>query len=167
MLQIKLADEGVAAHIKYWVLEGNQEFQCTGGKGRVWCIKYNKSTIRCWEIIKKSIYSLMVPKIRSNSTHFLERQAAMPPYPASIVKRRQEMRRKDTEGRNDDVTKQLAAFNSQKSSTPHEINPTILSSNIRDPSFKCYSCFQQNHSSNRCSILSLDESVCHTTNPMY
>ncbi|KNZ62582.1 hypothetical protein VP01_1251g2 [Puccinia sorghi] len=62
----------------------------------------------------------------------------------------------------DDITKQLAAFTSQKGVPPHIKSiqqPLAAPAPFREPSFKCYYCFQQNHSSNRCSILiSLDKS---------
>ncbi|KNZ61056.1 hypothetical protein VP01_14594g1, partial [Puccinia sorghi] len=100
---------------------------------------------------------------------------------ASIVKRRQDMRSKEPsqtkapgkkwsefppvsnnwEKKLDAVTKQLASFTSQKGVPPHMKSIKQLlaaTAPFREPSFKCYYCFQQNHSSKRCSILSLDKS---------
>ncbi|KNZ63790.1 hypothetical protein VP01_11006g1, partial [Puccinia sorghi] len=57
----------------------------------------------------------------------------------------------------DAITKQLAAFTSQKGVPPYmkEVQEPVP---FREPSFKFYYCFQKNHRSNRCSILSLEKS---------
>ncbi|KAA1113390.1 hypothetical protein PGT21_030470 [Puccinia graminis f. sp. tritici] len=64
-----------------------------------------------------------------------------------------------------DLTKQLAALTSGNMAPPHkpldsvsqQANPPTSVPN-RNPNFRCYYCFQPNHSSNRCSLFSLDES---------
>ncbi|KNZ52347.1 hypothetical protein VP01_3608g2 [Puccinia sorghi] len=101
---------------------------------------------------------------RTNKTHFLEIQAAMPPYPASIVKIRQDIRSKERtqnkapgmkwsevppvsnhwEKKLNAVTKQLEAFTSQEGVPPHmeSIQQTLAApAPFRDLSFKCYYCF--------------------------
>ncbi|KNZ49324.1 hypothetical protein VP01_5088g1, partial [Puccinia sorghi] len=91
---------------------------------------------------------------------------------ASVMKRRQALRTKeplklantapittapmaDWEKKLDTVTKQLAAFTSWRNPPPHLMSGNTSAPNpapYRDSAFKCYYCFQQNHSSNRCSI---------------
>ncbi|EFP93288.2 uncharacterized protein PGTG_19056, partial [Puccinia graminis f. sp. tritici CRL 75-36-700-3] len=64
-----------------------------------------------------------------------------------------------------DLTKQLAALTSGKMAPPHkpldsvsqQANPPTSAPN-RNPNFRCYYCFQPNHSSNRCNLFSFDES---------
>ena len=105
---------------------------------------------------------------------------------ASVMKRRQEMRRKDQNitkesaprkiqpatriqpatstppedwaKKMEELTKKVEAFTSQKALPPHlSMGPTPApSAPYREP-MKCYYCFQMNHGFNRCSVLSLDE----------
>ncbi|KAA1068310.1 hypothetical protein PGTUg99_032522 [Puccinia graminis f. sp. tritici] len=64
-----------------------------------------------------------------------------------------------------DLTKQLAALTSGNMAPPHkpldsvsqQANPPTSAAN-RNPNFRCYYCFQPNHSSNRCNLFSFDES---------
>ncbi|KAA1073097.1 hypothetical protein PGT21_035657 [Puccinia graminis f. sp. tritici] len=64
-----------------------------------------------------------------------------------------------------DLTKQLAALTSGNMDPPHkpldsvsqQANPPTSAPN-RNPNFRCYYCFQPNHSSNRCNLFSFDES---------
>ncbi|KAA1102710.1 hypothetical protein PGTUg99_033612 [Puccinia graminis f. sp. tritici] len=64
-----------------------------------------------------------------------------------------------------DLTKQLAALTSGNMAPPHkpldsvsqQANPPTSVPN-RNPNFRCYYCFQPNHSSNRCNLFSFDES---------
>ncbi|KAA1116393.1 hypothetical protein PGT21_012529 [Puccinia graminis f. sp. tritici] len=64
-----------------------------------------------------------------------------------------------------DLTKQLAALTSGNMAPPHkpldsvsqQANPPTSAPN-RNPNFRCYYCFQPNHSSNRCNLFSFDES---------
>ncbi|KAA1107516.1 hypothetical protein PGT21_017066 [Puccinia graminis f. sp. tritici] len=64
-----------------------------------------------------------------------------------------------------DLTKQLAALTSGNMAPSHkpldsvsqQANPPTSVPN-RNPNFRCYYCFQPNHSSNRCNLFSLDES---------
>ncbi|KAA1100716.1 hypothetical protein PGTUg99_019152 [Puccinia graminis f. sp. tritici] len=64
-----------------------------------------------------------------------------------------------------DLTKQLAALTSGNMAPPHkpldsvsqQANPPT-SAPSRNTNFRCYYCFQPNHSSNRCNLFSFDES---------
>ncbi|KAA1090290.1 hypothetical protein PGT21_000473 [Puccinia graminis f. sp. tritici] len=64
-----------------------------------------------------------------------------------------------------DLTKQLASLTSRNMAPPHkpldsvaqQTNPLTSAPN-RNPNFRCYYCFQPNHSSNRCNLFSFDES---------
>ncbi|EFP92889.2 uncharacterized protein PGTG_18807 [Puccinia graminis f. sp. tritici CRL 75-36-700-3] len=64
-----------------------------------------------------------------------------------------------------DLTRQLASLTAGKMAPPHQpldanLPPSAAPNNIpfKKPDFKCYYCFQDTHSSNRCSLFTFDES---------
>ena len=68
---------------------------------------------------------------------------------------------KDWAKQMDELSKKLETLTSQRSVPPHMAMapvPSAAPAPYRESGFKCYYCFQQNHSSNRCSVFSLDES---------